>query len=63
MNENAAALPFDAIPSPCPAPLNMDLMTPEQIAASLEAGYRDWLAGRSRPAEEAFAALENRLGV
>lgn len=63
INENVAVLQFREKQPPCPEALNMDLMSREQIIASLEAGRRDWQEGRYRPAEEVFASIEKRLGL
>lgn len=54
-------LPFDVrLPE---YPLDISLMTSEQLNAELEKGYADMKAGRTIPAAEVFADICKEYGV
>ena len=54
-------LPFEVkLPS---HPLDVSRMTAAQLDAELEKGYTDMQAGRTIPAEQAFADIRKELGV
>lgn len=54
-------IPFDVrLPE---HPLDISLMTSEQLNAELEKGYADMKAGRTIPAAEAFADIRKEYGV
>lgn len=44
-------------------PLDISLMTSEQLNAELEKGYADMKAGRTIPAAEVFADIRKEYGV
>ena len=54
-------IPFDVrLPE---QPLDISLMTSEQLNAELEKGYADMKAGRTIPAAEVFADIRKEYGV
>lgn len=54
-------IPFDVrLPE---HPLDISLMTSEQLNAELEKGYADMKAGRTIPAAEVFADIRKEYGV
>ena len=55
-------IPFEMkLPAP-PVP-DMSKLTPEELNAELEKGYADIVAGRYKPAKEAFSELRKELGL
>lgn len=55
-------LPFD-VKLPSAAPLDIGSMTREQLHAELQKGYDDAQAGRTKPAEQVFAAIRRDYGL
>lgn len=55
-------LPFE-VTLPPKAPIAAGSLTEDQFYAEVKRGYDDCTAGRTRPAEEAFRAMEAELGL
>lgn len=55
-------LPFE-VTLPPKAPVAAGSLTGDQFYAEVKRGYDDCAAGRTRPAEEAFRAMEAELGL
>ena len=49
-------LPFD-VSLPASRPVDISLLTTEEIDAELEIGYQDMMNGKVKPAREAFADI------
>ena len=49
-------IPFD-VSLPASRPIDISLLTAEEIDAELEKGYRDMLDGKVRPVRETFADI------
>lgn len=50
-------LPFD-VKIPREKPMDVSTLTEEEFNAELEKGYADILAGRTKPAKQAFAEMQ-----
>ena len=55
-------LPFE-VTLPPKAPVAAGSLTGDQFYAEVKRGYDDCAAGRTRPAEEAFRAMEAEFGL
>ena len=55
-------MPFE-IRLPAARPVDVNILTPEQLDAELEKGYADMSAGRSRDAYSVFADIRKDYGV
>lgn len=55
-------MPFE-IRLPAARPVDVNILTPEQLDAELEKGYADMSAGRSRDAHSVFADIRKDYGV
>ncbi|MBQ1413168.1 MAG: type II toxin-antitoxin system RelB/DinJ family antitoxin [Clostridia bacterium] len=55
-------MPFD-VTLPHRKPLSFDELSEDELAAELEKGYQDMLAGRTKPANEIFENLERKYGI
>lgn len=55
-------IPFD-MKLPANRVLDMGQLTSEQLDAELEKGYADIIAGRTKPAHEAFEAIRGDYGL
>ena len=53
-------IPFPVRMAPAPETMNADLMSADEIHLSLEAGYQDAVAGRTREASEVFAEMRRQ---
>jgi DNA-damage-inducible protein J len=55
-------LPFEVV-LPALKPLDISMLTEEELDAELEKGYADMLSGNVVPAKEAFASIRKELGI
>lgn len=55
-------LPFE-VRLPAEKPLDISTLTKEELDAEIEKGYGDMLAGRTVPAEKAFADIRGKYGL
>ena len=53
-------IPFPVRMAPVPDTMNADLMSADEINQSLEAGYQDAVAGRTRDAADFFADMRRQ---
>lgn len=56
-------LPFDVKLPELTRPVATGSLTKTELDVELQKGYDDYLAGRSRPANEAFQQMERELGL
>lgn len=55
-------LPFE-VKIPTARPVNVEELTETELHAELEKGYADMVAGRTKPARQAFADIRRDYGV
>lgn len=55
-------LPFD-VKIPTTRPVNIAEMSETELNAELEKGYADMVAGRTKPARQAFADIREDYGI
>ena len=55
-------LPFE-VKIPTARPVNMSELTEAEFDAELEKGYADMVAGRTKPARQAFADIRKDYGI
>ena len=55
-------IPFE-VKLPTPQPVNMAVLSEEELNAELEKGYADMLNGRTKPARKAFADIRKDYGI
>lgn len=55
-------LPFE-VKIPTTYPINVAEMTETELNAELEKGYADMIAGRTKPAKQAFADIRKDYGI
>lgn len=55
-------LPFD-VKIPTTRPVNVAEMTEAELNTELEKGYADMVAGRTKPARQAFADIRKDYGI
>ena len=55
-------LPFE-VKMPTARPLNVEELTETELHTELEKGYADMIAGRTKPARQAFADIRKDYGL
>ena len=55
-------LPFDVI-LPASQPIDISMLTEDELSAELEKGYADIVSGNVLPIGEAFESLREELGI